>query len=72
MKTFVIASALTILAGSAFAQEAPFQIVDGEVVATGQVMPTDTTFSGSASASASSRFMFDGGNINSDENYSGR
>ncbi|SMH39374.1 hypothetical protein [Mesorhizobium australicum] len=72
MTKFALAAALTLIAGSAFAQEAPFWIVDGAVVYTGQTMSNGTTFEGGASATASPAFMLDGGNINWDQNYSGK
>jgi hypothetical protein len=73
MKKFALAAALTVLAGSAFAQEVPFWVQNGDVVYTGQTMASGATFDGSASAVASdSGFMLKGGNINWDQNYSGK
>ena len=71
MKKFALAAALTVLAGGAFAQEAPFWVQNGEVVYTGQVMASDAMFEGSASAMASDTGLRSG-NINWDENYSGK
>lgn len=72
MKKILIAAALTLAAGSAFAQEAPYWIQNGEVVYPGQSMATGSMFEGSASASTQSAFMLEGGNINWDQNYSGK
>lgn len=75
MKTFALAAALTVLAGSAFAQEAPYRVIDGEIVYGGQTMATmasGTSFQGQASAAVPAPFMLDGGNINWDQNYSGK
>lgn len=71
MTKFALAAALTLIAGSAFAQEAPFWIVDGDVVYTGQTTADGAAFTGNASATAHSGFMFDGGNVNWDQNYNG-
>lgn len=72
MTKFAIIAALTLLAGSAFAQEVPYWIVDGNVVYTGQTMAGGMTFEGDASAKAPSIFTFEGGNVNWDRNYSGK
>lgn len=72
MKKIVLAAAMTVFAGSALAQEVPFWIVDGDVVYTGQAMSGGSMFQGQASASTGSQFMLEGGNINWDQNYSGK
>lgn len=74
MKKFALAAALTVLAGSAFAQEVPFWVQNGEVVYTGQATASNAMFDGSASATmtSDSGFMLNGGNINWDQNYSGK
>ncbi len=72
MTKILIAAALTVFAGSALAQEVPFWVQQGEVVYTGQTQATDAMFRGSASASVPSQFMLEGGNINWDQNYSGK
>jgi hypothetical protein len=72
MKKFALAAALTVLAGSAFAQEVPFWVVNGDVVYTGQTMPSNAMFDGSASATMQSDSGFRSGNINWEQNYSGK
>jgi hypothetical protein len=74
MKKLALAAALTVLAGSAFAQEVPFWVQNGDVVYTGQTAASTAMFDGRASATMAtdSGFMLNGGNINWDQNYSGK
>ncbi|MGB3502809.1 MAG: hypothetical protein WBA44_14380 [Mesorhizobium sp.] len=73
MKNLILASALTVLATGAFAQEAPYTVRDGKVVYTGQTEPTMSSMDAYASKSSlAPSDIFVGGNINWDSDYNGR
>ena len=105
MKKIILAAAVTIgAAGAALAQEAPYTVMDGQIIYPGQSQPyassmryTDgDAYYGGASATMPDRyyverpvgyvvrpgyneaydrsgvFLFNGQNINSDQNYNGR
>lgn len=74
MKNLVIASVFTVLSTAAFAQEAPYIVRDGQVVFTGQTKADagGAMIDSRSMASTVAGNVFDGGNINWDDNYSGR